>query len=204
MSRRDLGYFPRARRKASYSFSDLDTPSLSLELPRSSLQSAAISDTSPPATGPNANSKPATKHRHRSSSTASQKQWATAMLGPGGVGTLTGKGTSAPGPSEDKLNKVLKKHLPNLAPPPAPAAWEEDDYAGAPRALDLPASRILAAPSKAGSANLPNPPRRLSIKPAPHPVVATTAASDSLARSQARPCRDTGLTISTPPRTSQA
>ncbi|KAI9726566.1 MAG: hypothetical protein M1828_000933 [Chrysothrix sp. TS-e1954] len=131
MSRRDLGYFPRARRKASHSFSDLDTPSLSLELPRPSLHSATVSDTSPPPTGVNAinSAKQQPKHRHRSSSSASQKQWATVMLGPGGVGTLTGKGVSAPGPSEDKLNKVLKKHLPNLAPPPALAAWEEDDYA---------------------------------------------------------------------------
>ncbi len=37
------------------------------------------------------------------------------MRGPGGVGTLTGKGVRKPGPANDGLNSWAKKHIPGLA-----------------------------------------------------------------------------------------
>lgn len=113
LSRRDLGYFPRARRK-SLSYSDLDTPSISLDLPRPVL---SATDSSTNATSPG--------HRKRRSS--SSNQWAQQMIGPGGVGTLAGKGVSAPGPAEDKLTKVLRKNIPNLVPSNVPREDYDDE-----------------------------------------------------------------------------
>jgi LysM repeat protein len=101
MSRQDLGFFPRARRK-SVSYSDLDTPSESFDLPRPSI---TISDTSVT---------PERTFQHKSRRSSSSHAFAPKMLGPGGVGTLGGKGPSAPGPGEDKFSKALQRALPKF------------------------------------------------------------------------------------------
>lgn len=112
LPRRHLGYFPRARRK-SVTFSDIGTPRLtptaSLDLPRipsspGSAQSEAYAALRPSAS------------RNRSSSNATFSAMSF-LHGPGGVGTL-GHNVRLPGPGEDKLNKLLGPHLPNVAPPP--------------------------------------------------------------------------------------
>lgn len=95
LSRRTLGYFPRGRRK-SLTFSDVETPPASLDLPRASYQSST--------------SRPVTKSRSSSGSFM-----ATQLLGPGGVGTM-GTNVRSPGPAQDGLNKLFSAHLPDLAP----------------------------------------------------------------------------------------
>ena len=113
ISRTNLGFFPRARRK-SVSYSDLDTPSASFEMPRPSI---TISETSPVS--------PHSAHRKRGSSGSSK--WAQHIMNkPGGVGKLHGKGPSAPGPSAG-LDQVITKRLPSLVPPSQPPT--EDDEA---------------------------------------------------------------------------
>ncbi|KAI9847040.1 MAG: hypothetical protein M1838_001052 [Thelocarpon superellum] len=92
LPQRTLGFFPRRRRK-SVSYSDLTTPSSSLDLSR------------PP--GPSARR---AKARSDSSSLFEQK-----LQGPGGVGSL-GAGVTTPGPGLDQFNKYLAPHLPNVAP----------------------------------------------------------------------------------------
>ena len=92
LSRKTLGYFPRSRRK-SQTFSDLDTPAASFDLPRESFQS---------------NSPRGPKTKSRSSS-------GSFLSGPGGVGTM-GRNVKSPGPAQDGLNKMFAKHLPDLAP----------------------------------------------------------------------------------------
>lgn len=118
LPRQNLGFFPRARRK-SPSFSHYSdghsTPSTSLDLSRPSI---TISDTS--ATDRIVQQQQQRRVR-RSSST---KRFGTMMVGPGGVGSLGGKGPSAPGPAEDKLSKVLGK-LPSIM---APAIDDSDLY----------------------------------------------------------------------------
>lgn len=121
MSRRDLGFFPRARRKsnANSSYSDLDTPSESFEISRP--PSITISDLPDIPRG--------TLHKSRRSS--SSHAFAPKMIGPGGVGTLVGKGPSAPGPGEDKLSKAFQRALPKFANPTSSVFDEslEPDYA---------------------------------------------------------------------------
>ena len=92
LSRRTLGYFPRSRRK-SQTFSDLETPPASFDLPTGSFRS-----TPPPERG--------TKSRSSSGSF---------LHGPGGVGTM-GRNVRSPGPAQDGLNKLFAKHLPDVAP----------------------------------------------------------------------------------------
>ncbi|KAL9051672.1 MAG: hypothetical protein Q9162_005881 [Coniocarpon cinnabarinum] len=120
MSRRDLGFFPRARRK-SVSYSDLDTPSASFDLPRPSI---TINDTT------SARSVTA-QHRKRGSSGSAKGSaglsWAAQMSGPGGVGNLRGKGDSTPGPAQDKFTRAMSKHLPSMAPPQEGVFSEEDE-----------------------------------------------------------------------------
>ncbi len=94
LSCRALGYFPRRRRK-SQSFSDLETPPASLDLPRGSYQS-----TSP---------------RKLKSRSSSGSYFASQLQGPGGVGTM-GSNVHSPGPAQDGLNKHFAHYLPNLAP----------------------------------------------------------------------------------------
>lgn len=94
LSRRNLGFFPPSRRK-SISFSDHDTPSVSLELSREHDQ-----DRSP---------------RRKESRSSSGSHFAHQLQGPGGVGTL-GREVRNPGPAQDGLNKLFASHLPNVAP----------------------------------------------------------------------------------------
>ena len=96
LSRRSLGFFPPSRRK-SVSFSDLDTPSASLELPRSQPRNESRR-----------------RDRDRSGS-SSGSYFAERLQGPGGVGTL-GKEVRSPGPAQDGLNKLFAAHLPDVAP----------------------------------------------------------------------------------------
>lgn len=112
IGRREMGYFPRGRRK-SLAYSDFDTPSTSLDLTRPSVSASESSSSMAP------------KSRPRRSSSAGQ--WAQQMQGPGGVGKLGGRGVPVPGPAQDKLNKVFSKHLPHmvgLTPGPNPSAEE--------------------------------------------------------------------------------
>lgn len=96
LSRKTLGYFPRSRRK-SFTFSDVETPPASLDLPRGSFRS------SPPL-------------GQKSKSRSSSGSYLTPQLqGPGGVGTM-GRDVRRPGPAQDGLNKLFAAHLPNLAP----------------------------------------------------------------------------------------
>ena len=96
LSQKTLGYFPRSRRK-SLTFSDVETPPASLDLPRGSYQS------SPP------------RGRISQSRSSSGCNPTHQLQGPGGVGTM-GKDVRSPGPAQDGLNKLFATHLPNLAP----------------------------------------------------------------------------------------
>lgn len=96
LSRRSLGFFPPSRRK-SVTFSDLDTPSASLEIPRSQPRNESRR-----------------RDRDRSGS-SSDSYFADRLQGPGGVGTL-GKEVRSPGPAQDGLNKLFAAHLPDVAP----------------------------------------------------------------------------------------
>lgn len=115
MPRQDLAFFPRPRRK-SPSFSDNDTPSASFDLAR---PGPAFSDLgSSPGTA-----QPLVKSR-RSSST--HHPLPKHLTGPGGVGSLVGKGPIVMGPSEDKLTKVLAKNFPSLLPTTRNPADDDD------------------------------------------------------------------------------
>ena len=95
LSHKTLGYFPRSRRK-SLTFSDLETPPASLDLPRGSYQSSP--------------------RGHISKSRSSSGSYLTHSLqGPGGVGTM-GREVRSPGPGQDGLNRLFAAHLPNLSP----------------------------------------------------------------------------------------
>lgn len=96
LSRRSLGFFPPGRRK-SVSFSELDTPSASLDLPRKEPRNDSRR-----------------RERERSGS-SSGSYFADRLQGPGGVGTL-GREVRSPGPAQDGLNKLFAAHLPNVAP----------------------------------------------------------------------------------------
>lgn len=139
--RSELGFFPRARRK-SVSYSDLDTPSSSFDIQRSSsgsthpLPTKSSPTTNPTITisDPSATDKKIQHYHRRSSSTqrfAAQMAWRS-----GGVGTLGGKGIAAPGPPDDKFTKMVSKHIPGIIPAPvtigasAMATVFDDDYAG--------------------------------------------------------------------------
>ncbi|QDS69428.1 hypothetical protein FKW77_005315 [Venturia effusa] len=112
LPRRHLGYFPRARRK-SVAFSDIGTPRLtptaSFDLPRIPSSPGSAQSEAYAALRPNVS-------RNRSSSNAAFSAMSF-LHGPGGVGTLA-HNVRSPGPGEDKLNKLLGPHLPNVAPPP--------------------------------------------------------------------------------------
>ena len=95
LSHKTLGYFPRSRRK-SLTFSDLETPSASLELPRGRYQSSPQGHISKP--------------RSCSGSYLTHQ-----LQGPGGVGTM-GREVRNPGPGQDGLNRLFAAHLPNLSP----------------------------------------------------------------------------------------
>ena len=94
LSRRTLGFFPPSRRKST-TFTDLDTPAPSLDLPRKSRQDE--------------------RHKRKESRSSSSSHFAHQLQGPGGVGTL-GRDVHNPGPAQDRLNKIFAPHLPNVAP----------------------------------------------------------------------------------------
>ncbi|EME43894.1 hypothetical protein DOTSEDRAFT_171801 [Dothistroma septosporum NZE10] len=109
LPRRALGYFPPARRKSN-SYSDLDTPSTSLDLARTS-----TNDTRNPAVSPRRPTPPR-RTRGRRASNAMNGYFPNYLSGPGGVGSM-GRNVHFPGPAQDGLNKMFAKHLPDVAPP---------------------------------------------------------------------------------------
>jgi len=115
MPRRELGFFPPARRK-SIGFSDASTPRASVEFPRSSTSTNSHTNSptqsiSRPRASSNLSAVSAPYHaRHRSTS-------GFHLHGPGGVGTMA-KNVRSPGPGQDGLNKLFAAHLPNVEPPP--------------------------------------------------------------------------------------
>lgn len=116
LSRRTLGYFPPARRK-SQSYSDLDTPSTSLDILRQTNSSTFFENaTTSPARSSNHDSLQRPR-RTRKLSNASNGYFPSYLAGPGGVGTMA-KNVKSPGPAQDGLNKLFAGHLPNVAPPP--------------------------------------------------------------------------------------
>ncbi|KAF2164327.1 carbohydrate-binding module family 50 protein [Zasmidium cellare ATCC 36951] len=108
LPRRALGYFPPARRKSN-SFSDLDTPSSSLDLVRSGTNDISNS-TSP------LRQTPPRPSRGRRLSNATTGYYPAYLTGPGGVGSMS-RNVRHPGPAQDGLNKMFAKHLPDVAPP---------------------------------------------------------------------------------------
>jgi LysM repeat protein len=108
LSRNTLGYFPPARRKSN-SYSDLDTPSTSLDLTRTSTSDHAV-------LSPIRQDPPQRPRRSRRTSNATSGYFPSYLAGPGGVGTMN-KNVSSPGPGQDGLNKFFARHLPDVAPP---------------------------------------------------------------------------------------
>ena len=98
LSPRALGFFPRSRRR-SQSFSDFETPTASLELPRSSFQSSS----------------PRQPGRSRSGSNS----FFPHLQGPGGVGSMS-KNVRSPGPANDGLNKLFPNLEANVSPRSSP------------------------------------------------------------------------------------
>lgn len=94
LSRRTLGFFPRNRRKST-TFSDLDTPAASPDLPRKIHADE--------------------RHQRKKSLSSSGSHFVHQLEGPGGVGTL-GRDVRNVGPAQDRLNKIFAPHLPNVAP----------------------------------------------------------------------------------------
>ncbi|GAB7331514.1 hypothetical protein MBLNU13_g02911t1 [Cladosporium sp. NU13] len=108
LSRNTLGYFPPARRKSA-SYSDLDTPSTSLDLTRTNTSDH-------PVLSPLRQDPPQRPRRSRRTSNATSGYFPSYLSGPGGVGTMN-KNVSSPGPGQDGLNKFFARHLPDVAPP---------------------------------------------------------------------------------------
>ncbi|KAK7539811.1 uncharacterized protein J3D65DRAFT_298476 [Phyllosticta citribraziliensis] len=116
LHRRDLGFFPPARRK-SLTYSDTTqsvggstggpshthTPSASLDLQRSETATSTTSS----------GSRITSQQRHTRTPSISQS---FKLDGPGGVGTFN-RNVRKPGPAQDGLNKLFGQHLPSLAPP---------------------------------------------------------------------------------------
>ncbi|PGG97574.1 hypothetical protein GX51_07269 [Blastomyces parvus] len=168
VARKTLGFFPRARRK---SLAQLPTPYSDLEDTPHPLSQEQTYDTNstPPATSATSapfiaassssshtrgrsisSSKSVSNphvHRHRSSFT---------LLGTGGVGTLD-RNVKAPGPAEDKLNKFINTHLPQLALPPPPPTTQPPSSLSAsyyPRASSESTSTIVSNTSSTGLENV--------------------------------------------------
>ena len=112
LSRRALGYFPPARRKSG-NFSDLDTPSTSLDLNRPSISAAVESSGDTAGARSSSQQRP---RRQRKLSNAGNGYFPSYLAGPGGVGSM-GKNVHYPGPAQDGLNKFFARHLPDVAPP---------------------------------------------------------------------------------------
>lgn len=110
LPRRALGYFPPARRKSN-NWSDLDTPSSSLDLART-----GTNGSSNPARSPLRSDAPQRPRHTRRTSNATTGYFPSYLTGPGGVGTMS-RNVRCPGPAQDGLNKMFAKHLPDVAPP---------------------------------------------------------------------------------------
>ncbi|KAF9734478.1 hypothetical protein PMIN02_004946 [Paraphaeosphaeria minitans] len=110
MPRRELGFFPPARRK-SIVFSDASTPRASVDMPPSSTSNSPTTSISRPRASSNLSSVCA-PYQGRPRNTSGFH-----LHGPGGVGTM-GKNVRSPGPGQDPLNKMFAAHLPNVEPPP--------------------------------------------------------------------------------------
>lgn len=93
LSRSNLAFFP-PRRKKSTSFSDLGTPSASLELSRDRCQGRSP--------------------RRKESRSSSGSHFIHQLQGPGGVGTM-GREVRNPGPAPDGLNKLFPKVAPRTS-----------------------------------------------------------------------------------------
>lgn len=114
LPRRALGYFPPARRK-SQSFSDIDTPSTSLDISRASYFDA-FNSSGGPSQSPMKQDAPQRPRRTRRLSNATNGYFPSYLAGPGGVGTMA-KNVRSPGPAQDGLNRLFAAKLPNVAPP---------------------------------------------------------------------------------------
>ncbi|KAK5737133.1 hypothetical protein LTR17_006916 [Elasticomyces elasticus] len=109
LSRKALGYFPPTRRKSNC-YSDLDTPSTSLDLTRTMTTEQLL------ALSPSRQDPPQRPARTRRLSNATNGYFPAYLAGPGGVGTMQ-RSVRFPGPAQDGLNKMFAKHLPDVAPP---------------------------------------------------------------------------------------
>ncbi|KAK4893582.1 hypothetical protein LTR27_008049 [Elasticomyces elasticus] len=109
LSRKALGYFPPTRRKSNC-YSDLDTPSTSLDLTRTMTTEQLL------ALSPSRQESPQRPQRTRRLSNATNGYFPAYLAGPGGVGTMQ-RNVRFPGPAQDGLNKMFAKHLPDVAPP---------------------------------------------------------------------------------------
>ena len=136
MPRRELGFFPPARRK-SLVFSDTSTPRASVDLPRSSTSTNSHANSpTQPISRPRASSNlsaVSAPYRGRKRSTSGFH-----LHGPGGVGTM-GKNVRGPGPGQDPLNKLFAAHLPSVEPPPD----QEYFTPWAPSLLDADSGRVV-------------------------------------------------------------
>lgn len=152
LSRRALGYFPPARRKSN-NWSDLDTPSSSLDLART-----GTNDSSNPARSPFRSDAPQRPRHTRRTSNASTGYFPSYLTGPGGVGTMS-RNVRCPGPAQDGLNKMFAKHLPDVAPPRNQNALYQPEmplYADEPTPLGSGSLTPAYPHSSGGSMNLEN------------------------------------------------
>ena len=106
LSRRALGFFP-PRRRESVTCSDLESPYHSLDLSRPSITLSPQRRSSP--------NRYISPRRVDGSHSSSGSYLASALSGPGGVGTFDSD-VHIPGPAPDKLNQLFAPHLPNVAP----------------------------------------------------------------------------------------
>ncbi|CAD0089216.1 unnamed protein product [Aureobasidium mustum] len=93
----------------AWSYSDIDTPTASLDLNRSVIHENPLDSPKQEI--------PQRPRGIRRSSNANNAYFPSYLAGPGGVGTMA-KNVKSPGPAQDGLNKMFASHLPNVAPPP--------------------------------------------------------------------------------------
>jgi len=125
VSRRALGYFPRARRKSRGTLTDTSptsSPKSSFDMlhhPPTHAAQISISLNASPVRRPVVHPRMDSGRSRSSSTTATSNSFAEALRGPGGVGTLRGLRTEAsrPGPADDPLNRKFAQYLPDLTPP---------------------------------------------------------------------------------------
>jgi hypothetical protein len=126
LPRRDLGYFPRARRK-SVTFSDIGTSrNTSFEITRPGASSPVPMNSSPRVRGVGSPAARAQSSSGRTSiqlnrTRSSSNTMSSFLSGPGGVGSL-GKSARKPGPGPDRLNDVIGPKLPKFLAPPSSTA----------------------------------------------------------------------------------